>query len=189
MWYDIPGYEGLYQITKKGEVRSKDRIIQKKNKSGKINDYLIKGCKRKICEYSNGYLFVPLRKNKHTKNELLHRLLAKTFISNPNKLPCVNHIDGNKKNNDLSNLEFCSFSYNIKHAIEIGLVKNQCKIIKSCIVIDKDSKKQILFESMKDVCDFFGFTKSWLNNYSKKNGNPCEYKHYSIRILERGWCP
>lgn len=57
------------------------------------------------------------------KNQLLHRLLAETFIPNPDNLPCVNHKDGNKLNNDLSNLEWCTHSENNKHAYRTGLKK------------------------------------------------------------------
>lgn len=57
------------------------------------------------------------------RNELLHRLLAETFIPNPDNLPCINHKDGNKLNNDLSNLEWCSYSENNKHAYRTGLKK------------------------------------------------------------------
>ena len=72
---------------------------------------------------TNGYLKVSLRcnGNRHTRN--IHRLLAQTFIDNPKNLPCVNHIDGNKLNNSLSNLEWASYSRNIQHAYDTGLTK------------------------------------------------------------------
>ena len=57
------------------------------------------------------------------KNRLLHRLLAEVFIANPDNLPCINHKDGNKLNNDLNNLEWCTYSHNNKHAYKTGLKK------------------------------------------------------------------
>lgn len=69
-----------------------------------------------------GYRHVILNK----KNKNVHRIIAETFISNPNNLPCVNHKDGNKLNNQISNLEWCSYSQNTKHAYQIGLEKKQC---------------------------------------------------------------
>jgi len=66
---------------------------------------------------SNGYVTVSL----YRKAKKLHRLLAEAFISNPDNLPIINHIDGNKQNNELSNLEWCTYSDNIKHAYDTGL--------------------------------------------------------------------
>lgn len=68
---------------------------------------------------SNGYVIVSL----YRKHKKLHRLLASAFIPNPKKLPIINHIDGNKQNNCLSNLEWCSYSDNINHAYKTGLRK------------------------------------------------------------------
>lgn len=103
---DIPHYEGLYQISDKGRVWSV-----------KYNRYLKPRVGR--C----GYYQVELRqKNGKRKLELLHRLLALTFIPNPEKLPVVNHIDKNKLNNDISNLEWCSQQGNSLHS--------NCKTVK-----------------------------------------------------------
>ena len=89
-----------YAITEQGNVYN-----------GKTKKYL------KHCLSNTGYLTVYV----DGKNRLLHRLLAEVFIPNPNNLPCVNHKDGNKLNNELSNLEWCSYSHNNKHAYKTGL--------------------------------------------------------------------
>ena len=77
----------------------------------------------KILTYSmrNGYKCVTMNLDGKSKYYYLHRLLAQNFIENPNDYPCVNHIDGNKINNEISNLERCTYSQNNKHAFATGL--------------------------------------------------------------------
>lgn len=111
IWKDIPNYEGLYKISNLGDIMS----IRRKR--------LIKSDKRK-----DGYIQVHLTKNKKMKNFLLHRLVAITFIENPNNYEFINHIDGNKENNSLNNLEWCDRSYNILHAYNNELIKKRKKV-------------------------------------------------------------
>ena len=98
-WKDIEGYEGLYQISNKGRVKS-----LKNNKTKK----------EKILKPINvkGYLKVDLYKNKTRKNLLVHRLVANAFLTNPHNLLEVNHKDENKQNNSVENLEWCTHKYN-----------------------------------------------------------------------------
>lgn len=98
----IKGYEGLYDISEKGVITN---IKTGNILSGNVNSY--------------GYLVVRLTKNRESKDHKIHRLLAKTFIPNPNNFSVVNHIDGNKLNNSLENLEWCSRAMNNTHAREI----------------------------------------------------------------------
>ena len=100
IWRDITGYEGLYQVSNLGKVR-----LLKNNKELKQS------------VWGNGYTRVVLLE----KCFLLHRIIAVAFISNPENKKCVNHIDGNKKNNYINNLEWCTHSENMKHAWDIGL--------------------------------------------------------------------
>lgn len=101
---DIKGYEGLYMINREGKVLSCSRLC------GTIfkKDRIVKPLKK-----SNGYLQVRLSKNGNQKKYYLHRLVAQTFILNPNNLPQVNHKDYDKTNNCVSNLEWCDNSYNM----------------------------------------------------------------------------
>lgn len=73
---------------------------------------------------NSGYLYYSLKINNKVKNFTIHRLLAKYFIPNPNNYPCVNHIDGNKQNNSLDNLEWCTYKHNSQEAVKLGLIKS-----------------------------------------------------------------
>lgn len=100
VWKDIPGYEGLYQVSNTGEVKSL-------NYRGSGETKLLKQSTNK-----KGYKRVVLCKNRKKKNHSVHRLVAITFIPNPDNLPIVNHIDECKSNNMVSNLEWCTLVYN-----------------------------------------------------------------------------
>ena len=117
IWKDINGYEGSYQVSSTGKVKS----LPKSWVSGKG---VVKNNSEKELSLanSNGYKLVqlsfPIR-----KLHRVHRLVAEAFISNPANLPEVNHIDGDKSNNAVWNLEWCSKSENQKHSVRIGLKK------------------------------------------------------------------
>ena len=100
IWKDILGYEGLYQVSDKGRVKS---IVYGKEKI------------RKLVRNKNGYLRVGLRKNGKMKQCLVHRLVGQSFIPNPHNLPQVNHKDENKTNNCVENLEWCDRKYNLNY--------------------------------------------------------------------------
>lgn len=124
IWKDIIGYEGLYLISNFGNIKSTERIILYPNSCyNKTNKGVIR--KEKLLKPSDKkrYLSVTLSKDKIKIYPLIHRLVAIHFIDNPNNLPCVNHIDGNKHNNIYTNLEWCSHSDNTQHAIKNGLLK------------------------------------------------------------------
>lgn len=87
---------------------------------------------------SNGYLFIRAGSDKDRRRptHLIHRLIAETFLPNPEGFPVVNHIDGNKRNNSVSNLEWCSYSRNNQHAVDTGLRKPIPKKLNERIVRD-----------------------------------------------------
>lgn len=109
VWKDIEGYEGKYQISNLGRVKALDFKRTKKERIMKphIN--------------TSGYLAINLYKNAKFKTYRIHRLIAQAFISNPENKPCINHIDGNKLNNSIDNLEWCTHRENTIHAIKTGL--------------------------------------------------------------------
>lgn len=120
IWKPIKGYEKLYEVSNKGNVRSVDRYCKTNIKN--VNKRLIKG---KILNKNlkrNGYYTVDLSKDGKVKTTLIHRLVAETFIDNSKGLKYVNHIDSNRKNNDCSNLEWVTSSENRIHGIKKGNV-------------------------------------------------------------------
>lgn len=118
-WMDIPGYEGIYQISSHGNIRSLPRIRKHRWNSEKV----FKGRLRKPVKVWNGYLAIALRKEGEASTFLVHRLVASAFIDNIYNKPYVNHKDGNKENNYFENLEWVTHQENCKHAFQIGLRK------------------------------------------------------------------
>lgn len=108
IWKDIKGYEGLYQVSNLGNIKSVNRIVRFKNGYRCLPEKILK-----ISSFCNSkYMQVNLSKNSKIKTYSLHRLVAETFIPNPNNLPCVNHKDENPQNNCVDNLEWCTHKYN-----------------------------------------------------------------------------
>ena len=106
IWKDIKGYEGLYQVSNLGRVKS----LSKKYGHGKRNEKIMACSLRK-----DGYISVSLFKKSKGKTFGVHRLVAEAFIPNPDNLPQVNHKDENKQNNYANNLEFCTKKYNMNY--------------------------------------------------------------------------
>lgn len=114
---DIEGYEGLYAVTKDGRVWS----YLKKGKGGHIGKWKTLSKCGNGNKKNNLYYTVSLHKNGKTKRRRVHRLVAQTYIPNPKNKPEINHIDGNKFNNNVYNLEWNTRLENIEHAIRTGL--------------------------------------------------------------------
>lgn len=117
VWKDVVGWEGFYQVSDRGRVRSLDRYIE----TSRTKPYLVKGRVMKQKTSKQGYKVISFKNKDVTANPVVHRLVAIAFIPNPDNLPQVNHIDGNKSNNDFTNLEWCTAKENINHAFMLGL--------------------------------------------------------------------
>lgn len=140
VWKDIVGFEGLYKISSKGQVKSCERKTFFENRSG----FRIEPEKILKFGINKGYKFVSLSKGDKQKSYRIHRLVGEHFIDNPNNLPQINHKDCNKENNNFENLEWVTNKENFIHAIENNLVCRGEKSGKS-----KLTEKQVL-EIIKD---------------------------------------
>lgn len=155
IWKPIKDYEGLYEVSNYGRVRSLDHKVAISNGNYRTS----RGKLMSLCKTSHGYLFVSLgRGNKRS----IHRLVANAFIENPYNLPCVNHKDEVKDNNHVENLEWCDKSYNALY----GSCQDKLRKYKNVPVymIDKISMNIIQrFDSMKIAMQETGIGKEMIS--------------------------
>lgn len=140
---EIKGYEGFYDITDGGVITNLKTGVRL---SGNINSY--------------GYRVVSLTKNGHKKDFKVHRLLARAFIPNPCNYDCVNHKDGNKLNNSLDNLEWCSKGQNNSHARDLLGVTSDSKPVMQATF---DGKVVAIYPSIKVASTLTGATATLIS--------------------------
>ena len=152
-WYPIKGWEGLYEINKNGEVRNA------KNKNTIVGD--INNC---------GYYRVSLYNQGQRKRCFRHRLVAEHFLDKPEGKDFVNHIDGDKSNNSLENLEWVSQSENEKHAFENGLKQKTNKPFIIEFVNGDIKEYENQYVCAKEIGCSQSSVKNWLNG--QRNPRP-----------------
>lgn len=179
IWKDIEGYEGLYQVSNLGRVRSLDRNVLITRLDGSKHNHEYKGVLKNQRVHRDKYLITSLCKNGTFKSCKVHRLVAQTFIPNPENKPQVNHIDGNKQNNCVDNLEWVNASENNNHAFKLGLRKIS-EYHKKVAKEFKSKKVQCLetgevFNSAKDACIKLKIADNAICRSIKRNGKAGGY--------------
>ena len=165
----IKDLENLYEVDEFGNIYSLPKI-----KKTPTTEFL---SKEKILKpYKNcwGYMLVDMRKDGKRYLKCVHRLVAEAFIPNPNNLPQVNHIDGNKLNNKIENLEWTTNAKNTQHGYDNNLYKNRSRK-HSVVAINKITGEQFEFNSIRSCADNLGLNRKTItailkeqktNNYS-----------------------
>lgn len=159
-WADIDGYVGLYQVSNLGRVKSLPRYVNRGN-AGSIwyNGHILKPNKNR-----NGEVYYSLSKNGDMKSFTVHRLVAKAFIPNPYGLPQINHIDGDRENNMVSNLEWCTASYNSLHKYRVLGHRSNGGVARKKIVLDDGT----VYASMAEAARGLGVCVSSVRNCIRK---------------------
>ena len=163
IWKDIEGYEGLYQISNLGNVKSLNYCGRgyAKNLTPKCNN--------------TGRLWVELSLNGKRKPMLIHRLVAKTFIPNPNSYPQINHIDENPKNNRVDNLEWCTGSYNVRYSLALH-PERKCRCGSPSGVQHRNRKSGTPYKHKQEVIQF-----------SKSGEEICKFPNILTVCTENNW--
>lgn len=150
-WKPVDGYEGMYEVSNKGDVRSR-----------KTGHYRL--LKPKF-NRTTGYMYIILSNGIKPKTFPVHRLVAEAFIPNPNSLPFVNHKDEDKTNNVAENLEWCTPGYNTEYS--------KHKRFKRVSVFLPEGQKVATFESVTFAANFLGVGKGALVNALKEKTSSC----------------
>lgn len=183
VWKDVKGYEGLYQVSNFGRIKSLQRIKLYENCI-----HIKKECLLKQSKGSRGYLQVSLAFNKKKKSVLVHRLIANAFIDNFLNKNQINHKNGIKTDNRIQNLEWVTAKENTNHAHQNGLCRKGLTHKKSKQI--KCIKTGIIYESIRDAEQQLNiFNLGSMLNGTRKNYTSLVYANTKIhtRGTKRGY--
>lgn len=195
MWRSIKGYEGLYEISNKGRVKSLARYY----KAFGYRKIIIEEKIMSPVESPQGYYQIGLSKEGAKKHVQIHRLVAQAFIPNPQSLPFINHKDENKKNNCVDNLEWCTPEYNVNYGSGIARAKEARKTkkikraeeIRKAKQLRKPAKKDEIEMVLKEanmtktvLANDLGITIGALNQRIYKSKNKDQYRKEILEIIK-----
>lgn len=170
-WKDIPGFEGLYQISDYGRVKALTRTLpHKTHGTWTIKEKILKPSLNG--QKSRGYFFVILfDKNKKTHNVRIHRLVAEAFVKNvdKHKYTVVDHIDGNKTNNYFKNLDWVTPLENTHRAMDLGLMNSHTIDRKYCMKKVICIETGQIFDSVREAAKFNGIAPTNMSQACKRN--------------------
>ena len=155
IWKDIEGFEGLYQISDKGRVKSLEKTYTDRNGATRHKDEKI------LNPYPNkrGYMRLQLFGEKRVEWKLVHRLVAEAFLPNPDNLPIINHKDETPFHNNVENLEYCTQKYNVNYGT--GIQRRAEKESKIVYQYTLDGQLVKIWKSIAE-CVKNGFKGAWL---------------------------
>lgn len=169
IWKSIPGYKGLYEVSNMGRVKALERIAARGSKGERHRkEQILK------LQCRNLYLKATLCKNGEYKQFQVHRLVAEAFIPNPDGKPVVNHIDGDRCNNQASNLEWVTYRENTQHAIRTGLWVPEEAHTHPVQCVETGE----IFSSTAEAGRSVGVTWSAIGRACKDRWCPCQQKHW-----------
>ena len=159
VWKDISNYEGCYQVSNYGRIKSVKRIVKSPRGVRTVNERILK---LSIDKYGYKTLVLHKEGHKNDKHFTVHRIVALHFVNNPNNYPCVNHKDENKINNFYENLEWCTVDYNNKYnqrqeKINIKLRKELVERFEAKLESDGIGKAEFMRDA---IIDYLGDTKA-----------------------------
>ena len=163
IWKDVVGFENLYQVSNLGRVKSLERKVDVNSKDKKKHKRQHKERIMKQWDNTHGYMCVRLMKNGEKHSKRVNRLVGQAFLDNPDNKPIVNHIDGNKKNNHLSNLEWCTHQENNLHAIDNELREVKIPEKTAKYIRDRYDENDIRYTA-KAFAVRFGISESYVKS-------------------------
>lgn len=160
-WRDVVGYEGIYEVSRCGQVRTKEGKTTYSRLHGE-RKWKQRVLKQKVSK--DNCCRVSLWKKGNEKTWLVHRIVAKAFLPRVEGKNYVNHIDGNRLNNHVTNLEWCNHTENNNHAFDTGLMRTNNKVV----LVNKKTEEPIIFRSLSKASEYLGKNSGYLSNRFNK---------------------